>query len=243
MADKPQEQQRARDWERATKQKRASLDWEAIERDWRTGEFTLRELADKHNTDAATISRRQKRDRSTDASRWQKDLTGIVRQATSAQLINALVNEKIKEGQQQVNDVVLAAAQANSAVILRHRTDIAQLRGIAVGMAGELSVIAEAREEIARLNDILLSGASPAEIEGAKRALDDLLKLHNRIGSVQKLADTHTKLQALERKAFGLDDEGSKDDAANKKTLTDLEMAARLAGIFDRARQRKESEG
>lgn len=227
----------------ATTKKRTPLDWDAIERDWRTGKFTLRELGDKHGTDPATIVRKQKRDRAKDASRWQKDLTEVVRQATNAKLINELVNKEVNEGQQRVTDVVLAAAELNSSVILRHRADIAQLRNIAVGMAGELAVIAEAREEIARLNDILLSDASPAEIEGARRALDDLLKLHNRIGSVQKLADTHTKLQALERKAFGLDDEGSKDDAASKKTLTDLEMAARLAGIFERARQRKESEG
>lgn len=235
MADKPQEQ-RARDWER-------------IEADYRGGHFTDRELGAKYGMSHTAIQKRAK------LHGWQKDMAGAVKAATEARLMQAEVAkvaspEVAKRVANQVAkalpvaiEAVAAAAEVNSAVILRHRADIAQLRNIAVGMAGELSVIAEAREEIARLNDILLSDASPAEIEGARRALDDLLKLHNRIGSVQKLADTHTKLQALERKAFGLDDEGSKDDAASKKTLTDLEMAARLAGIFERARQRKESEG
>jgi hypothetical protein len=38
--------------------KRRALDWEAIERDYRTGRFTLRELEAKHGTNNATIARK-----------------------------------------------------------------------------------------------------------------------------------------------------------------------------------------
>ena len=37
---------------------RRRLDWEAIERDYRTGKFTLRELEAKHGANNATIARR-----------------------------------------------------------------------------------------------------------------------------------------------------------------------------------------
>jgi hypothetical protein len=224
-----------------TKQKRTSLDWEAIERDWRTGEFTLRELADKHKTDAATISRRQKRDRTADPNRWQKDLSGVVRQATSAQLINTLVNEKIKEGQQEVNDVVLAAAQANTTVILRHRADIGTLRTLAMDMAHELALVTHSQEEVKRLQQVLAGGdIDPDELDAARRSLDDLLRLHNRVTSAQRLADTLTKLQTMERRAFNLDDEGSSAGGAGAgRELSDVERAARMAAILDRARARK----
>lgn len=223
-----------------TKQKRTSLDWEAIERDWRTGEFTLRELADKHNTDAATISRRQKRDRTADPSRWQKDLTEVVRQATNAQLINTLVNEKIKEGQQQVNDVVLAAAQVNSGVILRHRADIGTLRTLAMDMAQELALVTHSQEEVKRLQQVLAGDIDPDELDAARRSLDDLLRLHNRVTSAQRLADTLTKLQTMERKAFNLDEDGAGAGGAGAgRELSDVERAARIAAILGRARARK----
>jgi hypothetical protein len=71
----------------------------AIERDYRTGRFTLRELEVKHGTNNATIARKIKTDRVTDPSRWQRDLAAVVRQTTNAKLIQEMVSSEVSRGQ------------------------------------------------------------------------------------------------------------------------------------------------
>ena len=63
------------------------IDWEAIERDYRTGRFTLRELESKHGRSASQICRRAQ------AEGWTQDLRDLVRQATSAAIIRDLAAE------------------------------------------------------------------------------------------------------------------------------------------------------
>ena len=86
-------------------------DWEAVERDYRTGRFTLRELEAKHGAGYADISRRAKREG------WQKDLAAVIRQATNA----ALLSDATTKAQSDATTVVLVAAEVNKQVILGHR--------------------------------------------------------------------------------------------------------------------------
>lgn len=230
-------------------QAQPARDWEAIERDYRSGQFTDREIGAKYGLSHGAIQKRAKRDG------WQKDLSGAVKAATKARLLETEVAkvasaEVAKRVAKQVAsaipatvEVVAAAAEVNSAVILRHRNDIATLRQLAMDMAAELSLVTHAQDEIRRLQEILAGDAtSPDEVDATRRSLDDLLRLHNRVGSAQKLADTLNKLQALERKAFALDDEpGGPGAGAAGRDLTDVERAARMAAILDRARARRDA--
>ena len=189
--------------------KRHRLDWEAIERDYRTDKFTLRELAAKHTTNAATIVRRQKDDRALDPSRWQKDLGPVVRQATNALLVQQMVNNEVNRGQHEVNNAVLVAAELGKNVILRHREDIQTMRGVAMDMLGELSLTTHKADEIANLfESVVASELSGPGLAAVQQQFRDFMRLHARVGSAQKLADVLVKLQPAERRAFNLDDEG-----------------------------------
>jgi hypothetical protein len=213
--------------------KRRRIDWEAIERDYRTGKFTLRELEVKYETDNATISRRMTADRKADPSRWQKDLTKVVRQATSAKLMAEVVSSEVSKGQQDVSNVVQAAAELNTSVILRHREDIKATRTLAMAMLGELSEVTHSPERLAALFEAVKGEMDEGELFNAKMAMNALLKLPTRVGSIQKLADTITKVQVLERKAFGLDEEGG-DDPDDTANLTDDQLMARIKELSGR---------
>ena len=63
-------------------------DWEAVERDYRTGKYTLRELETKHGADDGLISRKAKK------SGWTQDLAIAIKQATSAKLAEQLVSKE-----------------------------------------------------------------------------------------------------------------------------------------------------
>lgn len=107
------------------------MDWDAIKRDYRPGTFTLREMAAKHETDHATIARKIKADRLVDPDAWPRDLTAAVRAATNAKLMQAMVTNTVTSGQQEVTNVILAAAEVNSQVILRHRLKLAEVTAAA----------------------------------------------------------------------------------------------------------------
>ena len=102
-------------------QPRRRVDWDAVERDYRTGHFTEQELADKHGATRSAVSK-QKR-----VKGWTKDLKDEIRHATQTRLVAELV----AKGSEKVADTVLAVAEVNTRVVLGHRKRIADLHRLA----------------------------------------------------------------------------------------------------------------
>lgn len=136
---------------------RKRVDWEAIERDYRTGQFSLRELEKKHGAGFSKIGKRAKDEA------WSKDLADAVRQATSAALIAEVATERATEGLQGTTDVVLAAAEVNKRVILGHRQQAANSRA---AMETALAKVLSLADNVA---DIREAGALAAAVESLSR--------------------------------------------------------------------------
>ncbi len=194
---------------------RRRIDWEAVERDYRTGSFTLKELEAKHGAGFADISRHAKKEG------WTKDLRKVVRQATSA----AIIAESVKAAQsglQTTNDantnVVVAMAEANKEVILGHRRELIDARQVAHSLLAELSEAGLLLEHKA-LFALILAGesAEPVDIAQAQASISKALGIGNRVQALKSLADAMTKIQAAERVAFGLDE---KDDDKDKDSVS-----------------------
>ncbi len=179
-------------------------DWDAVERDYRTGKFTLRELEAKHGAFNSSISRKAKKDG------WTQDLSIAIKQATNAKLAEALVSSQVSEGLQKVSNTVLAAAEVNKQIIVGHRSDIVQANQVVRDLLVELkesALLAEHKKQLA----LILAGDNPSNVALALEAIKRALALSSRVGSVKALAEAITKLQTAERKAFGLDD-GADDE-------------------------------
>lgn len=188
----------------AGKSKRKTTDWEAVERDYRTSGFTLRELAAKHGATHTTISRRAER------QGWTKDLTAAIRQATNAKLIEASVQQAVQQecngAHQRTTDAVLGAAELNKQVILAHRGRVGQATEIAMRMLAELDATTTKAGEIKTMFEVLTEDMDEKGKAAAQQQLREFMRLHSRVGSVHKLMDALGKAQTLERQAFGLDE-------------------------------------
>lgn len=185
--------------DKKTPEKRKRIDWEAVERDYRTGKFTLRELETKHGPSYAEISRKSKK------QGWTKDLREVIKQATNS----ALLQETVTTAQKDVTETVLVAAELNKQVILKHRGDIAQTSALAMEMLQELKLATSNPQEIAELFEKMTGNLEGSALDSAQRSFREFMRVHARVGSVHKLADTLAKLQTLERKAFAIgEDEG-----------------------------------
>lgn len=198
-----------------------AADWDAIERDYRTGRFTFRELETKHGVPNSTIMRRAKREG------WSADLSNAVRQATNAALIQAQVAEKCSDAQQNAAETVLAAAEVNKQVILGHRKHVASAIGLVTELMEELRLLGSAKEDLERLAEIV-GGEDPDEM---LRTIRKVTSVHTKASTVKTLADAIDKLVRAERLAFGIDDESGKppkgdERPANKYEMSDDELRA-----------------
>lgn len=220
-----------------------AIDWEGIERDYRTGMFSAQELATKYgNVSKAGITKRARE------KGWTKDLGAAVRLATRAKVVAAQITEKVAkevaekvagnvaESSRETQIAVLAAAEVSSGVILRHQGDLKATRDLAMDMLNELKLATHSPDELESLFRQACEGLDEDALDAAKQSMRDLLKLHSRVGSLHKLADTMNKLQPLERKAFALDEEDDGRGSSNGRALSDAERAVRIAAIINRAR-------
>lgn len=209
-------------------QARKDLDWQAVERDFRTGAFTLRELATKHGCSHVAISKQAKK------HAWRQDLSKVVRAATNASVLasTAVRGELTKNGESvnAVTTTVLAVAEVNKEVILGHRADIREARDLVFSLLAELRSSAMSEDEKERLIELLTgSNAEPEDLLAARRLVNKALGTSTRIGGVKALAEAITKLQIAERKAFGLD---AGDDDKPKGSLAD-ELSAFIGQLHN----------
>lgn len=98
-------------------------DWERIEREYRTGRFSLAQLEARHGVNRSNISRRAKN------YEWKKDLTERVRERTQQKITRATLPSEAQAALD--DDVIEQAANENAAVVKGHRKNLERWRGIA----------------------------------------------------------------------------------------------------------------
>ncbi len=104
--------------------RRTDIDWEAVQKDFRLGQLTLRQIAKNHNVSASAISRKAEKDH------WVQDLSEEVKERTRAALLS--------NATQSNTEAVETAVQTNVALVREHRALIGRARAIADKQLGEL---------------------------------------------------------------------------------------------------------
>lgn len=113
---------------------RPVVDWEAVEREYRAGQLSLREIARAAGVTEGAIRKRAKKDE------WERDLTEKIREAVRSELVRSEVRNSDPRTEKEM---VSLAALRSVDVILSHRRDIARFRKI----ASDLLVAIEADDE------------------------------------------------------------------------------------------------
>lgn len=123
-------------------------DWEAIESAYRAGSLSIRTIADKYGSNEGTIRSRAKK------HGWQRDLTEQVRAATQGKLSRTPSRSDVTQRDAREDaEIIEEASDAAAAVVLAHRADLAQWRGIAGKLCAalaEMGVTAENHDKFAR---------------------------------------------------------------------------------------------
>lgn len=213
------------------KEKRQPVDWEAVEREYRGGILSLREIADIHpGTNHVAIARKAKKEG------WERNLSDKIKAKAEALVTKHSVTGDVTENSRVTErQVIETNAQAIVNVRLSHRSGLSDGREIIKTMMAELSAqCGEQNAELLRqLGDMM---RAPDEFGNDK--LNDLylkiVSLPGRAKTMKDLADSMTKLIDKERQAFGLDKE-VKDPDSDLVSLTDAQRASRIAFLIQKA--------
>lgn len=212
---------------------RRRLDWEAIERDYRTGNFSLKELEAKHGAGYAAISRKATKDG------WTKDLTQAVKQATAALVIAETTKRIANEVQSttdvvQTADVVMVQAEVNKRVILAHRDRAARAIDVTMRMLQELDLTTSRPGDIEAVFEKMTEDLKGTALTEWQARFREFMRLHGRIASVHKLMDALARAQVLEAQAYGNLYEGDKSPADELEHLTDEELNGKIKSQLER---------
>lgn len=189
-------------------------DWQAVERDYRTGKFTLRELSTKHGPSHQAIAKQAKN------NKWSQDLSLAIKQATNAKLVDALVAKEVAKSGQAVADTVLAAAELNKDVILGHRKD-AQAAQAAMQQA--MTAVLNAGANVTELKDAALFASA---VECLSRTVKNIVSIERQ---AFRLDDDPAERVNAETERYA------------RMSMT--ERAARINLIMEKARRNAEAAG
>lgn len=182
------------------------IDWEKIELDYRSGVKSLREIASEQGVSDTAIRKRAKRDD------WVRDLSAKIKAKADDLVRKEQVRSEVRT-QSTISEKETIDANANlvASVRLSQRKDIQRSRKIAMSLFDELEhqVGIENVENLEKLGELLRT-----EDDKGRDALNDLymkiISMPGRVKSMKDLSDTLKTLIALERQAFGLDDENNR---------------------------------
>ncbi|MGY2094310.1 hypothetical protein [Pseudomonas simiae] len=101
-------------------------DWEAIHSLYRAGLLSVRSIAEQHGISDTAIRKQAKK------LGWSRDLTDQVRAAAKAKVVRTEVRTNGSQSEPRTDEQIIEeASDQAAAVILAHRSGLAQWRGIA----------------------------------------------------------------------------------------------------------------
>lgn len=191
---------------------KADVDWDAVERVYRTGRKSDAEIARLFGNKVTpqAIGKRARKEG------WTRDLTEVVRHAARAEVVQREVLKDVqRRAQREVGatvNLVQFAANVGAEVVMRHRAATKDLDDLIQALRGELWASTLRQDElVAMFRRLVVDNEDMDTVERAHLAnrFRDMLRIHERVGSVSRLAEAMNKQQAMERKAYDLDDDDS----------------------------------
>lgn len=209
------------------------VDYARIEPGWRAGILSPHQLAAQYTEDTGVAVSHTALIKHFRKAGVPRDLNAKVRAKAEAMVSQAMVTGKVsKETTVADSKIIDSNAFAVASVSIRHRTDLRDLRDVALGLLAELRGSGEHQDTLDQIAEML--GDPEADENRLRQALNKAISLPSRVGSIKAIAETITKLIDAERTAWKLDD--APDDPGRTRALSDAERASRLATIMQRAR-------
>lgn len=196
------------------------VDWEAVEREYRLGVRSLREIGQEYGVTEGGIRARARK------NGWDRDLSAKVAARAETLVRKEAVRSELRSTQvANERALVEASAEALKDVLLGHRADIRKAREVVKNLLRRLEGVTNAEEMDIQSLILAVGQNDPAAANG----LAKVLSMPNMVQSVKGLTDALKNVIGLERQAFGLKD-GESDrppgDGGGSPAMSNIERDA-----------------
>lgn len=193
-------------------------DWEAIERAYRAGLLSVREIAASCGVSHTAIQKRAK------ANSWERDLKAKIKaKADSLVAKREVATQVASKSVETEREIIELNAEVIANIRMAHRGDISRGRRMTNKLLDELEAMTDEQGTIKELIAQLKDG----DLDDGE-AMSDMLALANKMGALpsrtktmKELAETLKTLVMLERQAYGLDEKAGGNDADELSKLMD----------------------
>lgn len=192
--------------------RRSGIDWEGIEREYRIGMLSNRQIAANYGASEAAIRNKAK------IGGWVRGETSKVRERAKQIARDAMVPRLIEPTADHLEEVANAGAQ----VLIRHQRTAAVLVSLTQKMAAQLEHQTDFEPDLAeRIREFYEAKAAECPIQAAiyKQQCNQALHaigLNGRSKTLVNLANAADKLATMERRAHNL------EDGADNRSYEDL---------------------
>jgi hypothetical protein len=181
-------------------EKRAPVDWEAIEGAYRAGVLSTREIAGQHGVSHTAINKRAK------ADGWDRDLSAKIQAKAEALVSRREVSKEVSSQKAATErEIIEANAERIAQVRGEHRADIQRVRSLGLALLAELEGQTSSRELLDQLGE-LLRAPDDTGLDRLNDLYRKVISTPSRVDSAKKVAETLKHAIGMEREAYGLDD-------------------------------------
>lgn len=190
-------------------------DWEAIERDYRAGLLSIREIASTQGITHGAINKRAKRDG------WERDLKAKIQAKADALVSRSVVSKEVsKERADTERQIIETNAEVIASIRMAHRGDISRGRRLTNKLLDELEGLTDNRDLFEELGELLRSEDKNGE-DKRNDLYSKVISMPGRSKSMKEMAETLKTLITLERQAYSLNGDDKPDGSS--ATITRVE--------------------
>lgn len=193
--------------QKETQKPKSRIDRDAVHRDYRTGKYTNRELAEKYGVSHTAINKMAR------VGKWAQDLTDHIRQATNAKLTEAFVSTEVSREFHKVSATIEIAAEVNAQIIQGHRRGLSRISAVKERLLDQIEQAAALMPDLSEVIDMVRK-EDDRGIDKANDALRKAMARSSLVDDLKKLSEVDERIRKGEREAFGIlvgeEDQGAK---------------------------------
>ena len=190
-------------------------DWEAIERAYRAGLLSVREIAASCGVSHTAIQKRAK------ANGWERDLKAKIKaKADSLVAKREVATQVASKSVETEREIIEVNAEVIANIRMAHRGDISRGRRLTNKLLDELEGLTDNRHLFDELGELMRSEDDKGQ-DKRNDLYQKIIDLPGRSKTMKEMAETLKTLIALERQAYDLDTKTGNSDADELSKLMD----------------------
>jgi len=193
---------------------RNTVDWDAMEPDWRAGVKSKLQLSEEYKVSRAAI------DKHWSKAGVERDLKARIQAKADALVAQAAVTPQVTATATKSAETAIVEANAavQAHVRIAHRADIQRARKLSMRLLEELEAQTAQVPELLHLGELMLS-ADEKGVDKLNELYHKIIALPSRTKTMKDLGDTLKTLISLEREAYGME-VTSGDDGATRGSVS-----------------------